>query len=79
MNTLENHIFNLVTHITKGETKRDKKQNLLVILNVAHTLMNCSELSRIKYKMIAYTVVDKLESIKYDRDFVAMFKKSLRI
>ncbi len=75
MKDLHTHVYQLITHLTKN----DKKQNLLVLLNVAHSLMNVSEIDRIKYKLIAYTIVDKLDSIKYDKEFVSNFKKSMKI
>ena len=75
------HIYWLTSHLVPGTSRRDKKQNRLVFLAVAQSLMRISKYSHDKYRFIAYTIIDKLEETKdaHIGEFISDFKNIMKL
>lgn len=77
----QTHIYWLVSHLVQGTSRRDKKQNRLVFLAVAQSLMRIPKYSHDKYRFIAYTIIDKLSESKevHICEFVSDFKNIMKL
>jgi hypothetical protein len=75
------HIYWLTSHLVSGTSRRDKKQNRLVFLAIAQSLMRISKYSHDKYKFIAYTIIDKLKEVKelHIDEFISDFKNIMKL